>query len=509
MRLTHLASTLLLLPALILSSAQNPAPSDTAAPTLHVYSRETILDVLVTDDKGKPVTGLKQSDFTVLEDGHPQPIRSFREYDKSAPPAQAPTLPPNTYTNARTVPANGPVQIFLFDLLGSPPADIDRSKKYIAEYLRSMPEGTQVVVFALTPRKDLVVLHDFTTDGPSAAAAVDKLDVEWIHEPVRATPIAIAGMNRIADYVAAIHGRKNLIWIVPGMPLLITRDGGLSCAIGPPDMTIVHRLMDLYDRFTQEQIAIYPLNPRGVHLAIPGCDAEEVADATGGATDNTNDYKAETAQFVDASAHFYTLSYVPPRPDNDGHFHPITIQVDRPGLHLNYRNGYNDEQPGPPAPALLHDMIQGPMRLGAIPSTQLLFEMRVEPAAASPPSQPGLTAASVQPATPHTKGSPYDVVFQLDPTQLAYTEAPDFNRTCSLEFDLGAYDSFSQLVAVRSQTLKITVTPAQYIAFTHKPFIFTLPIDLPHGQLTLRAAVFDTSANKAGTLEIPLTIPKK
>ena len=32
-------------------------PSAPAAPTLHVYSRETIVDVLVTDDKGQPVRG--------------------------------------------------------------------------------------------------------------------------------------------------------------------------------------------------------------------------------------------------------------------------------------------------------------------------------------------------------------------------------------------------------------------------------------------------------------------
>src|SRR5208283_5323029 len=91
-----------------LGAGQNP--SAPAAPTLHVYSRETIVDVLVTDDKGQPVRGRKQSDFTVLEDGQPQPIRSFYEYDKASPPAPARTLPPNTYTNSTALPASGPVQ---------------------------------------------------------------------------------------------------------------------------------------------------------------------------------------------------------------------------------------------------------------------------------------------------------------------------------------------------------------------------------------------------------------
>ena len=93
--------------------------SQPALPTLHVYSRETIVDVLVTDDKGQPVRGLSRSDFTVEEDGHPQPISSFYEYDKTSPPALARTLPPSTYTNSTALPANGPVQVILFDLLGA------------------------------------------------------------------------------------------------------------------------------------------------------------------------------------------------------------------------------------------------------------------------------------------------------------------------------------------------------------------------------------------------------
>ena len=78
------------------------SPQAAPAPTLHVYSRETILDVLVTDDKGQPVRGLAKSDFTVEEDNKPQPIRSFYEVDKTSPPAPARTLPPNTYTNSHS-----------------------------------------------------------------------------------------------------------------------------------------------------------------------------------------------------------------------------------------------------------------------------------------------------------------------------------------------------------------------------------------------------------------------
>jgi VWFA-related protein len=483
-----------------------------AAPTLKVYSRETILDVLVTDDKGQPVRGLTRSDFTVEEDGHPQPISGFYEYDKTSPPAPARALPPNTYTNDNALPANGPVQIFLFDRLATPPAVMQRAKQYIAVYFRTMPAGTQVALFEFSPTKHLALLQGFTSDGRLAAAAVDKLDVEW--DPsvgiVVGAPNFVAGLHQIAAYVAGIHGRKNLIWIRPGSPVPILHDGGLSWGIR--NMTYVHALMDLYDIFTREQIAIYPLDPRGVHDFGRGSNEQlnalmkqNVADETGGATSNSNDYQGTIANLVDDTLHGYTLSFIPPRAVEDGRYHPVTIKLDRPGFHLNYRPGYNDEQPNPPDQALIHDMIQGPMRLGAIPATQILFDLHVESASSATPL--AKTAAS-SPAPPRTKAAPYNALFTFDPTQIALTETPDGIRTANIELDLGAFDFYGTLVAARSQTFKISVTPAQYAGFYRKPLNLSLAIDLPHGQLTLRAGVFDTAANKAGTLEIPVTVAK-
>jgi hypothetical protein len=315
----------------------------------------------------------------------------------------------------------------------------------------------------------------------------------------------------IAAYVAGVKGRKNLVWVLPGSPPTIMHDGGLSWGI--TDMTLVHRLMDLYDIFTREQIAIYPLDPRGVHdlgrtptEQFNALMTQNVADETGGAISNSNDYQGTIANITDSTLHAYTLSFIPPRPAEDGHYHTVTIKLDRPGLHLSYRPGYNDEQPNSPDPALIHDMIQGPMRLGAIPSTQILFDLHVE--LASSVVQPAKTPVSTS-APPHTKGAPYDAVFTFDPTQIALTETPDGVRTASIELDLGAYDFYGKLVATRSQTFKIAVTPAQYNGFYRTPLKFSLPIDLPRGQLTLRAGLFDTATNKAGTLELPLTVGKK
>jgi VWFA-related protein len=503
---------------------QDPHPS--TAPTIQVYSRETILDVLVTDDKGQPVRGLTQSDFTVTEDGAPQPIRSFAEYSKDAPPAPARALPPNTYTNTHSLPASGPVQILYFIM---PPPDggeaslcqgalIARAKQYMADYLRTMPAGTQVAIFAFLQDRGLNLVQGFTTDGARAAAAVDSLVVQRIGSGSHADPIAAA--DQIAAYVAGIHGRKNLIWV--GAPMAIMRDGGLSWSnpLRPsaPDMTYVHRLMDTYDRFTEEQIAIYPFDPMGIPakglircpqpppLAFRTLRAEDIATETGGAAIyNTNDFKGAVAKIVDDTSHFYTLSYVPTRPDSDGHYHPIKITVDRPGLHLTYRSGYNDERPAPPDAVLKIHMNQGTMGLGALPATQLTFDVQVTPGAANSKTSNARRALLLSGKTPVT----YNLIYKLDQSQIDFATSTGGVRNASIEFDLAAYDSDGKLLTVRSQTLKLPLSPQEYQEFVQTPFQFLLPVDLPPGELTLRVGVFDGISSKAGTLEIPLAIPKK
>ena len=488
----------------------------TSAPTIQVYSRETIVDVLVTDDKGHPVHGLSRSDFTISEDGNPRPIRSFSEYSKDAPSPPPRPLLPNTFTNAHTLPAGGPVQVFLLDIMRTSQADMVIAKSEIAKYLRSMPAGTQIVVFALSPSRGLLLLQGFTTDGAAAAETLLKLDPEWLRNPPKADPIA--ALNQIAAYVAGVRGRKNLIWVTP-TPLMITRDGGYSWG-GPTDMTYVHRLMDIYDLFTREQIAVYPFDPRGV--PAPGSNGapralgrgnlvdEEVAQATGGAAIyNNNDFKSAVAKIVDDTSHFYTLSYIPPRPNDDGHYHTIKIAVDRPCLHLVYRGGYNDEHPAPPDAVLKLHMTQDSMGLGALPATQLVFDLQVTPSPApAPQAAPAIASRRALPVPGKSRVS-YDLIFKLSQTQITFTTTPDGMRTASLEFDLAAYNSDGKLLTIRSQTLKLPLTFEEYQDFIRTPFQFYLSIDLPPGQTTLRAGVFDAVSNNAGTLEIPLTVPGK
>src|SRR5215467_10695195 len=52
-------------------------PVHESATVMRATTRMVVVDVVATDHSGTPVTDLKPEDFTVLEDGSPQQVRSF------------------------------------------------------------------------------------------------------------------------------------------------------------------------------------------------------------------------------------------------------------------------------------------------------------------------------------------------------------------------------------------------------------------------------------------------
>ena len=530
------------LPAFLAAAAQTddePAPlvaphsvdlpqdaSQTSVPTLHVTSREIVVDVMVTDANGNAVRGLKQSDFSIEENGKPQPIRSFGEFGSEIPVAEpaAPKLPPGVYTNSQSTPVSGPVNILLLDALHSTPVNIVRGLQGAAGYLTTMPQGTKVAIFLLS-QSGTHMMQGFTSDRDSLLRAVNNnranveltLSVQPMDRHTR-NWVTVDAFNQIAAYVAGIKGRKNLLWFVPGMPVPLMRDGGYGWGNG--DMGLVHRLMDVYERFTAEQIAVSPVDPRGVAetplglRALAGQSmahlrAEAVAEQSGGeAFYNTNDLKSAIAKAIDHGSQFYTLSYIPPKQKDDGHYHHIKVAIpDQPKLHLVYRQGYNAERvPTLDAPAPGPALMKASMEGNTPAATQILFDVGVWPgyltssAATNPQSQPDAKSKS-------GKTVRYEIHYGFPPSEIAFTEDANGILHGSLEFDVVAYDIYRKRVGLLTQTVPMTFSPEQYDEFVAKrAFQFTQQLDLPLGQISLHVGILDNVTSKVGTLEVPVYV---
>lgn len=530
-------------------------PTDQAATssveTLHVTSREVGLTVLVTDANGNPVHGLQRSDFTVSENGKQQLIRGFQEFDQSKPFHEPPAviLPRGVYTNSQIVPRTGPVNIFLLEVMNhrigadaqgprADPMNVIRARQQIVEYIRKMPPNTRVAIFWLT-ETGVHLAQGFTSNSELLIHALNtpQLDIGSSGVPLAQQMTTASSLNQIASYVSGIKGRKNLFWFYSGAPpVALTRDGGYSWAnlenlttlsIGAKtfsirsstpysddqsdDTSMVHNLMDTYELLTAAQVSVYPVSVDGVtSLGLPQLEMEKIAKDFGGTPIyNTNDLATPVAKAIDYASQGYTISYAPSHQREDGRFHTIKVEVDRPSLQLKYRSGYNAERvPTPAEPAPGPALMKASMEGKAPPATQILFDAGVWPDSSAANSAPTSSPEPEPAKKASSKLVPYVIQYGFPSTQIMFAEGMDGRLHADLEFDIAAYDYLSRRVALLTQTVAIPMGVDWYDDFASKPFRFTQHVDLPPGAISLRLGIYDTVSHKVGTLEIPIVVAK-
>jgi VWFA-related protein len=494
-------------------------------PAIQVYSRETVVDVEVIDDKGQPVRGLSQADFTVKENGTEQGIRSFKEYGGSPTDAgpmlrQQAALPEEVHTNRET-PTSGPVNILLIDALNASPVMVMFVQEETLKYLETMPEGTQVAVFWLS-QGGLHLLQGFTQDRKLLIGAVSRTLVAQNRLEVWTKQwLTVDGMDEIAMYVSKIKGRKNLIWFTPGMPIRLVRDGGYSWGDSEgPDMGLVHRLMDAYELLSQAQVAICPVDPRGVGAAMSmqSLLVEEVAEESGGtAYYNTNGLAKAMETAIATGSNYYTISYVPPGKKNDGRFHHIWVGVDRPGVRLVYRKGYDSEDPLAahaiaPGPGLKKAVMAGRAMVGA----EMQFDVTVQPIPTTdeagdgaPAEKPAAVVRRELPKQGAKPGVKYGFTFAVPVNQIAFTQGADGMRTASLEFDVSSYSASGAMTNDVSEITRLRLSGEEYAEFVKMPYHYYQQLELPMGEAIVRVGVLDDVSKRVGTMAIPLKVVKE
>ena len=309
------------------SNADQPSQN---APVLKVEVRVVLLDVVVTNKKGEPVTGLKKDQFTVLEDGTPENIASFEEHHDtphiSSPQATANSsapLPPNTYTSSQTVQPSDSMNVLLLDWVNTQPADQVYVRTQVVKYLKTIPPGTRLAIFALTP--ELRIVQGFTTETARLLAAINDrkagattksvgllatqsrkaADQELIEMMTRAdtAPVAIdavrdfqsttsnketgdrsaltiAGLRELQSYLSAIPARKNVFWFAAEFPINSFPGAGPG---GGPIINFSGALRQTADQFGPDRIAIYPISAAG-RTEVAGFDPSQGLDRRAGVT---------------------------------------------------------------------------------------------------------------------------------------------------------------------------------------------------------------------------------
>jgi VWFA-related protein len=292
------------------------APADGQA-TVRTQSTLVLVDITATDDKHNPVHQLTSADFTILEDGKPQPVKVFEEQSASGPaaPPDTPNLAPGSFTNLSSAPPRGALNILLFDKLNTPLEAQSYVRDQVLKYLKEAPSGTRIAIFALTT--DLRMLQGFTSDpellrnlvegkmkspgsspmmnnavagdnpgddtsdtnaaslaanSGTASAATLLADLKQLEAQQQSLEIALRqrytldALNQLARYLSNLPGRKNLIWFSGSFPINVLPDGDLNdpFAVVASAQSEFRQTVDLLSR---GQVSVYPIDARGIMVA--------------------------------------------------------------------------------------------------------------------------------------------------------------------------------------------------------------------------------------------------
>jgi VWFA-related protein len=563
-------------------------------PTFKTTAREVVVDVVATEGKGNAVTGLRKEQFQVFEDGKPQTIGFFEEHGSRARPAgslpTSPKMPPDVYTNVPPAPLDDSVNVLLLDSLNTPPQMASYARKQILNYLNHVKPGTRMAIMTLNG--DLKFVQGFTTDvallrevalkqtGPGISPALvpqsevqDEQNTESFissnsasapggasssggdaraavlasifsdYQSYRSelrTRMTLEAISNLANYLAAVPGRKNLIWFAGDFPVVVFPKFDQQMQYEDNQISI-GQVKKTADLLTNARVAVYPVFANGMMtddnvsveiagpVVAPGGPSmltlmstmdnytasnsdraaeiaamNQLASDTGGkATYNTNDIETAIGRSVADGSHYYTLVYTPANKKMDGHYRKIEVKVADSKLKLGYRHGYNadddtvlakdsQKEADPLRRQLVHDMPN---------ATQILFAARVAPV--TPQPAPGAKIAGRNPGIsgPTTR---YSIDFFIRWNDVALAAGADSTHQGKFEIGLIAWDAKGKSVNWEEGTQQMALKPDIYAAIQKSGIPAHMEVDLPNSEIFLKIGVFDYGSGKAGTLEVPI-----
>jgi VWFA-related protein len=488
------------------------------------------VSVIVHDKDGSPVPGLSKDDFTLLDQGQRQQISSFVEQKRRLMNAAA-SANPNLFTNRfeQGVNAQPPLTVIVVDAYNTRYRDIWLcihfhsspcalpSIFYQAErFFTQMQPQDHVALYELADK--LYLLQDFTSDPAALQSGLDrgKTLVPISFPPTQTDPIDMSNftmnaMHAIADRLATIPGRKNLIWLSTGfsarriitdqkidttartlgnadLPLFAVDAKGLVGPDGGGGGPIpTQRSGPVIGGPPPPAIAAGVAGPAASRGGPPGGfnPIRNLSEASGGrAFYNTNDLAGAIRHVIDDSAATYLLGYYPDHNKWNGEFREIKVKVNRPGVEVRSRHGYfavADSASAPEREAKkLDDAIRSPLE-----STDLAIEVEAD----------GVEVSGVR---------QLKVKVTVDAGQLRFQQQGD-RWTDTIDRVWAEFDAGGRQVGTLSKQIDLSLTQDEHKEFGRTGFSFTETLAFATDAAEVHLVLRDTGTGAIGSVIIPLS----
>jgi VWFA-related protein len=316
---------------------------------------EIRLHVVVTPKSGPPVSGLQQQDFTVLDNKVPQTILTFQAVRGREAPIEV---------------------VLVLDDVNTGFANVAYERSEIDKFLRT--DGGQLahpMALAFLTDDGIKVQDEFSSDGNELSAGLDKSSLGLhsirrsggIYSAVERLQISMKALFELGTREAARPGRKIILWISPGWPVL-SGPGVQEQMDARQEQEIFNDVVKLSTLLREGQITLYSIDPLGSAdfggrafrweaftkgISKPSqaewgdLALQVISTQSGGlALTSGNDIAAFIKQcFADTQA-YYEISFAPPLDQKRDEYHHLEVHVAKPDLTARTRQGYYS-QPWP------------------------------------------------------------------------------------------------------------------------------------------------------------------
>jgi VWFA-related protein len=305
------------------------------------------LNVIVTGKSGSPVSGLQQQDFTVLDNKIPQTITSFAPLDGTQTPISV---------------------IIVIDAANAEYHHIPYERDQIDRFLRADRGDLQypTAVLVLTDT-GLQTVADFSKDGNKLSGALDKYTVGFRILPRSAGfygaadrfQISLDALHEMAQREARLPGRKIMLWVSPGWPLLSGPEVELD---NKERQQLFADIVGFSTELRRDRITLYSIDPAGAMDSLdrdtywqnfvrgvknPGeaqagnLGLQVITVQSGGVVLSfNNDLKHLLERCVADTRASYEISFEPPAGAPPNEYHHLEIRLAKRGLKARTWQGY-------------------------------------------------------------------------------------------------------------------------------------------------------------------------
>lgn len=309
-------------------------------------SPKVTLDFVVTPGTGSPVEGLTQDDFTVSDNKNPEAITSFRQLGGDAEPMQI---------------------LIVLDAINAPFTLVSSERDQIIRFLRARPEHLPALTsLAVVTDTEIYMQPRPSTDGKALSAALEHhmLGLRTLRRSTglegatERANLSLHALTQLAARESATPGRKLILWVSPGWPLL----SGPGVHLTPKqEQRIFSSVVQITEELRQNQITLYALNGFGAtepllwseyyqgftkplvkpyDANIGNLALQVFAQQSGGLVLNSNDLGGLLKRALEDASAYYEITYDKPAAERQNEFHSVAVQVDKPGLTVRGINGY-------------------------------------------------------------------------------------------------------------------------------------------------------------------------